>query len=104
MLEIIAIVLLCKHIAKILKEKGLKPTLYVVATVALWVGFELLGGIVGFMIGGSEFVAYFTALGGAALGGYLGYLYAKGAAGKAEFSDSPIDAQIIEENRNELKQ
>lgn len=52
MLEIIAAVFLGKEIKKIVEAKGLKATKYIVIMVALWLGLEITGSVIGAMIYG----------------------------------------------------
>src|SRR5947209_5801550 len=50
MLEILLVVGLSKMIAATVREKGRKPTGYVVLLVLLWIGGEIMGAIVGVVI------------------------------------------------------
>ena len=84
MLEIIFIVVLSRRISNMVKEKGLKPTKYVVIMVLSWVGLELAGGFIGGMIFGESPMAYLVAIAGAALGAFIGYSVAKNATGTEE--------------------
>jgi hypothetical protein len=76
-LEIIAVVWLVRKNSKIAKDKGHSGFLYGLITVGLWVGFELLGIIVGFMVAAGIGV-YFLAIIAAVLGGYISNVVAKG--------------------------
>lgn len=72
MIEIIALVLLCIHNAKISKKKGYNSTGYVFMTIGMWIGFEIAGALIGVMIAGNRMgVVYFLALAGAVVGGVL---------------------------------
>ena len=51
MLEIIALILLCRRNAKKAKSRGRKPTGFVFMTIGLWVGLEFIGIFVGTLIG-----------------------------------------------------
>lgn len=73
MLELIAMFSLGKTIRNIALEKGLKPLRFILNMIFLWIGMELLFAFLGMSIFGNMMGAYFCALAGAALGGYLGY-------------------------------
>lgn len=79
MLEIIAIIFLGRLIKKIVNEKDLNATKYILLMVFFWMSFEFLGLMLGTIILGEGLESYFIALIGAALGGYLGYYIAKNA-------------------------
>jgi len=79
MLEIIAIFSLGKSIKVTVEEKGLKPLKYILLLIAMWIGFEILGGILGALLFGNGLGIYIFALLGAAFGGYLSYNIAKNA-------------------------
>jgi hypothetical protein len=84
MLEIVLMIWLCKKIGRELREKGQNPTWYQVLTVVLWVGGEILGMLLGTLIGETlggdgepdACFAYLLALLGAAGGAGLAYLIA----------------------------
>jgi hypothetical protein len=46
MLEIIALVALCRHNSRILKEVGASAWPFVVLTIVMWFGFEMFGALV----------------------------------------------------------
>ena len=73
MLELIAMFSLGKTIRNVALEKGLKPLRFILNMIFLWVGLELLFAFIGMSVFGNLMGAYFCALGGAVLGGYLGY-------------------------------
>lgn len=83
MLEIIAIIALGKSISRIAKEKGRKPTMFVLIMVLMWIGFEITGAMIGAIFFGEGLMVYVLALMGAALGGLGAYLIAKSAAPNA---------------------
>ncbi|WP_020529150.1 hypothetical protein [Flexithrix dorotheae] len=95
MLEIIAIVTLGKHISKIVRAKGLKPTKYVIIMVVLWIGLEIIGSICGTLLIGEGLAAYPFALAGAALGGFIAYSIAKNASAATNLeSDEILDLNV----------
>lgn len=94
MLEIIAIIALGKSISKIVKEKGLNPTKYVIIMVVMWIGFEILGSLIGAILYGEGMVVYLFALSGAAIGGFLSYQLAKNASAATTVSDEILDADL----------
>lgn len=63
MIEIIAIYLTSKNIAEIAAEKGYSKGLWRLIAILAWIIFELIGGILGFIILGEE-------------GGLMFYLFA----------------------------
>jgi uncharacterized protein YcfJ len=79
MLEIIAIISVSKTIREIALSKRLKPAKYIIIMIVLWLGFELLGGIIGAIIFGAGLESYLIAIVGAGIGGYLGYNIAQKA-------------------------
>jgi small-conductance mechanosensitive channel len=79
MLEIIAIISVSRTIRAIALEKGLKPSKYIIILIALWIGFEMLGGILGALLFGPGLESYLIAIVGAGVGGYLGYNIAQKA-------------------------
>jgi hypothetical protein len=80
MLEILAIWALASKIGSIVKEKGHKTAGYIVLAIALWVGGELVGAVVGTVVSAlleaSQCLVYLFALAGAACGGGIAYLIA----------------------------
>ena len=108
MLEIILLVMLCKRIGQIVRAKGLGAAKYQWATVGLWFGGEIAGGIFGGVIAsaagsdGFPLLAYVTALAGAALGAWGAYAIARSAApaqGPAGFPVSSAMPVMPLENR-----
>jgi len=79
MLEIIAIMSVSKTIREIALDKGLKPAKYILILIALWIGFEFLGGMIGAILFGPGLESYLVAIVGAVVGGYLGYTIAQKA-------------------------
>jgi hypothetical protein len=75
MCEIIVCVLLSMRIAKIAKSKGRSPVGWVILFIALWIGGELTGAVVGAILLGGEdpFILIVPALIGAALGAATGF-------------------------------
>ena len=54
MLEIIALIFLTKNIGNLAIQKGNTPGMWKLYTVLCWIGGELLGIIIGYMIFGQE--------------------------------------------------
>ena len=79
MLEIIAIMILGRRIARMVKAKGHRPGRYIVTMLLLWISLEMLGFVAGQRFFADEVLAYLWAIVGAAIGGYLGYLLAVNA-------------------------
>ncbi len=92
MLEIVAIIALSNRISRIVREKGLKPAKYIIIAIILCISFEFIGAVFGFLVlgmedsasggGGLNLWAYPFAIAGAAVGGFLGYYFAKRATPK----------------------
>lgn len=80
MLEILAIWALASKIGSIVKEKGHKTAGYIVLTIVLWVGGELVGAVIGTVVSvlleASQCLVYLFALAGAACSGGIAYLIA----------------------------
>ncbi len=76
MLEIILVWAMAKSIARRCKAKGRSAAGWVVLFVALWIGGEVMGGIVGAILADGKIGAgvYFCALMGAALGAITGFV------------------------------
>lgn len=79
MLEIIAAIFLGREIKKIVEAKGLKATRYIIIMIALWVGLEFTGAIVGTLMFGEGGMVYLFAIIGAIIGAFLSYTIAKNA-------------------------
>lgn len=75
MLEILAIVWLCKRIGRIVREKGRSAGGFQFLAVVLWLGGEILGAIVGAMTG-NEPAIYVFALCGAVVGAIIANIIA----------------------------
>lgn len=91
MLEIFALIAVAKKIRKIVEEKGLKATKYIIFLILLWIVFEFIGAIIGILIFGEEsLINYLCALIGAAVGAYIAYFIAEKAQGQ-EF-DKKVDS------------
>lgn len=52
MLEIIALIFLCRSIGNTAERKGLKPLQWKIMTVVAWIGFEFIGAMIGIMLFG----------------------------------------------------
>lgn len=85
MLEIIALIALCRHNGRIVREKGRRSGGFIAITVILWFGLEILGAIIGVLVfdvttnGDIPGGIYISALVFAALGALLSYLIARNA-------------------------
>jgi hypothetical protein len=79
MLELFMISRLVRFISRILQAKGRDPGWFQLLTVALWIGGELAGGVIGYLLG-LEAGAYGLALLGAAGGATAAYVIARKAA------------------------
>lgn len=81
MLEIILLIFLTRKIGEIVEEKGRKSGWYKLLTVVLWIGGEVIGAIIGFVIvnltGSAELLAYLFAILGAAAGAGTAFLIAR---------------------------
>ena len=81
MLEILALIALTRKIGEIVQAKGRKTGWYKFMTVALWIGGELLGAIIGGEIAAvtnsESYIAYLFALLGAVIGAVAAYLIAR---------------------------
>lgn len=112
MLEILAIVWLCKTNKKNAASRGRKTGGFVALTVVLWIGMELLGLVIG-SAAGAEFGGYVMGILFAALGGLISYLIAKNCKpgdyispedkmiqdviNSPEYLDEPATIEIIRE-------
>ncbi len=94
MLEILVLIFLCKNNASLVKKRGGTPWVYVLLTILLWVGFELIGALIGSLIFGDELIVYLFALAGGICGAIISYMLAKNVKpSKAENKDI-LDAEI----------
>jgi hypothetical protein len=72
MLEIIALIFLCKRNGSLAEKKGLKPGMWKGYTVAAWMLMEFLGIFIGMMMfGRTNLIAIFAVGIFSAFGGYL---------------------------------
>lgn len=49
-LEILVLIFLCKQVGTIARERDRKPFWYQVMMIAMWIGGEMLGGIIAFLV------------------------------------------------------
>jgi hypothetical protein len=85
MLEIIILIILARKIGKIVEKKGRQKIGYQVMLVGLWIGGEVLGGILGLLIalateseeGAVQLLLVAFALGGAISGSLIAFQIAK---------------------------
>jgi hypothetical protein len=84
-LEIILLVVLCKSMGNVLRNKGRKPLLFQFLLVGMWLGGEIVGAIIGTVVyairngappEGIELSTYLFAIVGAAAGAGLCFLIA----------------------------
>lgn len=54
MIEIIVLIFLSRHIGKLAKQKGLRPSTWQIYLVAGWILAEIIGVMVGFMLVGPK--------------------------------------------------
>lgn len=54
MLEILAIIFLSKKNGKLAEKKGLKASTWILYSVLCWIGFEVIGAIIGILAFGQE--------------------------------------------------
>jgi hypothetical protein len=86
MLEIVILIVLAGKIGKIVEKKGRKKTRYQLLLIGLWIGGEVLGGVLGIVVaptasiyeGGRTLLAFF-ALGGGILGSVIAFQIARRA-------------------------
>jgi len=72
MIEIIALIFLCKHIGKLAIRKGERPNKWKLITIGGWFGAELTGFILGVMFFGTGNMVGIVLIGLiSAVGGYL---------------------------------
>lgn len=72
MLEIVALIFLCKRNGEVALKKGLKPGAWKLYTVLAWLGAEIVGVILGIILFTQENILGVIALGlVSAFGGYL---------------------------------
>ena len=98
MLEIIVLILLCKHIGERVRSAGRKPFRYQVLMVCLWFGGEMAGGFTGVFLcelldidPGLRFgVTYGCAIGGAVLGAFVAFAIAKRYGAAPEPAGFPV--------------
>lgn len=77
MLEIIAIIFLVKANKKNAIERGRRPGAFIALTLALWIGLEIIGVIVGTAAGAEYLGIIFLGLAFAGIGGLISYLVTK---------------------------
>jgi hypothetical protein len=93
MLEIVIVYMLAKNIGNKVEAKGRKRFSYQLLLVALWIGGEIAGGVIGFILqaamaggvapdddNGFPWMGYLCALAGAALGAIIAFAIANNAS------------------------
>ncbi len=77
MLELMAIFILGKAIQGLVEPKGLSPLKYVIVMLVLWASLEYVGVILGAKIFDRVIYVYTFGLAFGAIGGIIGYQYAR---------------------------
>lgn len=78
MLEFFAVFWLCRANKKIATDKGRRPGGFIALTIVLWIVFETIGIIAGYIItGGDRYPSMFIGLMCAGLGGLIAFLITK---------------------------
>lgn len=77
MLEVFAVIMLCRVNSKNAVARGKRPGGFIALTIILWVIFELTGVVIGFFLGADKYVAMLVGLMCAGLGGLISFLCAK---------------------------
>ena len=102
MLEILLLIALTRRIGRIVEAKQRRAGWYKALTVALWIGGELAGGIVGGVLvalfGINELYAYPLALVGAAAGAGLSFVVARSATLLAPPAEPPPPPVFTNQN------
>ncbi len=98
MLEIIALIFLCKHIGTIADRKGLSPGQWKLFTVLAWLGFEFAGVIIGVMLFGFNRNELFGLMAFAIACAFGGYLLVKAILEKKPDSKDLDDINSIGSN------
>ena len=93
MLEIIALIFLCKKIGNTAKQKGLKPGLWKLITVVTWLGFEMAGAILGIFLFGFNKNNLWGLMAFAIICAFGGYLLVKAGLDKRpdQFNEDDIN-------------
>ena len=95
MFEVIALIFLCSHIGDKVRAKGRKALGFQLLTILLWVGLEISGAVTGALAHSAYFgrpdswllsLASVGAIGGAVLGGTIGFKVADRA--------TPIESHV----------
>ena len=98
MLEIFAIISLCRVNKNNAIKKGRRPGGFIALTIILWVVFEFIGAILGFAIFGTDsryVVILFVALPCAALGGLISFLITKNVSPGNYVDPSMIHRPVV---------
>ena len=96
MLEIIALIFLCKKNGILAAQKGLKPTNWKIYTVVAWLAAEIAGVVTGLMLFGKEELYGLMAFALAcAFGGYL--IIKNVLERKEDFFEDEIDTLTIDD-------
>lgn len=73
MIELFALIYLCRRIKVNALERGRSPVLYIILTLIIWLGMEIMGFLIGLSLGLGGF-AYILALVFGVLGGLISYI------------------------------
>lgn len=83
MLEIIFLIFFSKKIREATTSKGYNKTPYIILAIALWFTFEIVGGIIGFIVFQDNiFAAFICALTGAGISALLTWSIVKSLKNK----------------------
>ena len=100
MLEIIALIFLCRKIGRIAEQKGLSPGRWKLLTIAAWIGFESAGLIAGIMLFGFDKNNLLGLLAFALMCAFGGYLFIKAILDK---KPEKIEDEINKIGTHDLK-
>ena len=85
MIDLILLIFLCRHIGNIARSKGLPARKWIFYTVLTWLGFELIGLLIGVMLFGfnkSDEKSLYGLMAFAMACGFGGYLLVKSTLDK----------------------
>lgn len=95
MLEIVGIIILTRHVGKIVKEKGRKPGWYQFMAASFWIVSELLGALIGTVIFGEGLLSYAFAVIGAGIGVISSVSIAKKLPDIKSSNSELLDSSVI---------
>lgn len=95
MLEIIAIVLLCRKCMRTARAKGRSGGLFAFLAAVLWVGMEFLGVLAGAFMTGDLVSSYVFGLIGAVIGALVAWLIVKNLADRTPYREQSGSSEPI---------